>query len=123
MITEASDADFTALMEQIGPRGLKLPDGPLEDSAGLTMLRDLAESIRPTFAPASRRRAVAGRWPWRWLRHLRATCHDRCGRKARRDGATSLGRHLRRTGRLGEGKPFAGRVRRVTRNCRRLSGR
>ena len=53
MITEAYDADFKALLASKGPRGLKLPDGTFEDSAVLTMLRELAESIRPTFAPAS----------------------------------------------------------------------
>lgn len=53
MISEASDADFAALLAKMGPQGLKLPDGSFEDPAVLTMLRDLATSIRPTFAPAS----------------------------------------------------------------------
>lgn len=53
MIIEAYDSDFEALLAGKGPRGLKLPDGTFEDPAVLTMLRELAESIRAIFAPAS----------------------------------------------------------------------
>ena len=53
MIIEANDADFAALVANKGPRGLKLPDGPFEDPDVLAMLRGLAESIHPTFTPAS----------------------------------------------------------------------
>jgi RimJ/RimL family protein N-acetyltransferase len=53
MITEASDADFAALLAGQAPGSLKLPEGMFEDPAVLTMLRDLATTIRPTFTPAS----------------------------------------------------------------------
>ena len=53
MIVEALDEDFAALLAGAAPRGLRLPDGPLEAPVVLTMLRDLANRIRPDFAPAS----------------------------------------------------------------------
>ena len=53
MICEASDADFLALSEGRAPEGLQLPEGSFEDPAVLSMLRELASTIRPAFSPAS----------------------------------------------------------------------
>lgn len=53
MLLEATDDDFAVLLDGQAPRGLKLPDGPVESPEVLGMLRDLANTIRPAFAPAS----------------------------------------------------------------------
>lgn len=53
MLLEAMDGDFAVLLDGQAPRGLKLPDGPVESPEVLGMLRDLANTIRPAFAPAS----------------------------------------------------------------------
>jgi RimJ/RimL family protein N-acetyltransferase len=53
MIREAFDADFEAILSGRAPSGLRLPDGPFEAPGVLAMLRDLANGIRPHFAPAS----------------------------------------------------------------------
>ena len=51
MIIEASDEDFAALIEGGAPRGLRLPDGPVEATPVLELLRALADKIRPNFTP------------------------------------------------------------------------
>ena len=53
MLVEATDEDFAALLDGQAPRGLKLPDSPVGSPEVLGMLRDLANTIRPAFAPAS----------------------------------------------------------------------
>ena len=53
MLVEATDDDFAALLDGQAPRGLKLPDSPVGSPEVLGMLRDLANTIRPAFAPAS----------------------------------------------------------------------
>jgi RimJ/RimL family protein N-acetyltransferase len=53
MIQEAHDADFEAILAGQAPDGLRLPDAPLEEPDILAMLRELANGIRPSFAPAS----------------------------------------------------------------------
>lgn len=52
-ICEASDADFLALLDGRAPEDLRLPEGTFEDPAVLSMLRELANTIRPAFSPAS----------------------------------------------------------------------
>ncbi len=53
MIREATDDDFAALLAGNAPEGLTLPDGPIDSPEVLGMLRELAQGIRPQFAPAS----------------------------------------------------------------------
>lgn len=53
MIVEASDEDFAILLGGAAPRGLRLPDGPIEAAPVLEMLRALADRIRPNFTPAT----------------------------------------------------------------------
>jgi len=53
MIQEALDADFEAILFGRAPEGLRLPGAPLAEPDILTMLRELANNIRPSFAPAS----------------------------------------------------------------------
>lgn len=53
MIKEALDADFEAVLSGRAPAGLRLPDSPLAEQNILVMLRELANGIRPSFAPAS----------------------------------------------------------------------
>lgn len=53
MLVEALDADFAELVMARAPRGLTLADGGLGPPAVLEMLRGLADTIRPTFAPAA----------------------------------------------------------------------
>jgi RimJ/RimL family protein N-acetyltransferase len=54
MIIEATDADFTALLDGFGPRDLGLvSDSVIAEPEILRMLRDLAASIRPVFAPSA----------------------------------------------------------------------
>ncbi len=54
MIIEATDADFTALLDGAGPGDLRLvPDSVIAEPEILRMLRDLAASIRPVFAPSA----------------------------------------------------------------------
>jgi RimJ/RimL family protein N-acetyltransferase len=53
MIQEALDADFEAVLSGRAPTGLRLPDTPLAEPTILAMLRELANGIRPYFAPAS----------------------------------------------------------------------
>ncbi len=53
MLVDATDADFAALSAGTAPRGLRLPDGPLEAPEVLHMLRELAFSLRPGFSPAA----------------------------------------------------------------------
>ncbi|MFN4091495.1 MAG: GNAT family N-acetyltransferase [Brevundimonas sp.] len=53
MLVEALDADFVALIEGRAPRGLTLADGGVGPPAVLEMLRGLAGTIRPGFAPAA----------------------------------------------------------------------
>jgi RimJ/RimL family protein N-acetyltransferase len=53
MIREATDADFAAVIAGRAPEGLELPDGPIESSEVLGMLRELAQGIRTDFAPSS----------------------------------------------------------------------
>lgn len=53
MIREATDTDFAAVIACHLPDGLELPGGPIESPEVLGMLRDLAQGIRPDFAPAS----------------------------------------------------------------------
>ena len=53
MIQEALDADFEAVLSGRAPAGLRLPDSPLAEPNVLAMLRELANGIRPCFAPAS----------------------------------------------------------------------
>jgi RimJ/RimL family protein N-acetyltransferase len=49
----AADAHFLALIKGDAPEGFSVPDGGLENSQVLQMLRDLANKIRPTFQPAA----------------------------------------------------------------------
>ncbi len=53
ILIEATDADFETLLSGGSPGDLDLPDGDLESPEVLTMLRGLANSIRPAFTPAS----------------------------------------------------------------------
>jgi len=53
MILEATDEHYAGLLAGQVPDGLRLPDCPIESDEILEFLRDLANSIRPSFAPAS----------------------------------------------------------------------
>jgi RimJ/RimL family protein N-acetyltransferase len=54
MLVEATDADFGALIDGAAPAGLRaVPDSAIAPPAVLAMLRDLAGTIRPGFAPAA----------------------------------------------------------------------
>jgi RimJ/RimL family protein N-acetyltransferase len=54
MIIEATDGDFAALLDGTAPGDLRLvPGSPIAEHAILRMLRDLAASIRPGFAPSA----------------------------------------------------------------------
>ncbi len=53
MLINAQDADFAALLAGEAPRGLRLPDSALAPPDILQMLRELANHIRPQFAPAA----------------------------------------------------------------------
>lgn len=62
-LIEATDADFAALIAGSAPRALALPGEPPEppEAPGvLAMLRDLAATIRPAFAPAAWMMVVDG---------------------------------------------------------------
>lgn len=52
-LVEATDAVFEDLIAGRSPAGLGLPPGGVESTGVLTMLRGLAYTIRPDFAPAS----------------------------------------------------------------------
>ena len=64
MIFEASDCDFAALLDGRAPVGLRLPAGQFDDPDVLSMLREMANKIRPAFSPASwkivERREIVG---------------------------------------------------------------
>jgi RimJ/RimL family protein N-acetyltransferase len=51
-LREALDGDLEALVAGRAPDALRLPPGNVESPEVLGMLRDLAETIRPQFAPA-----------------------------------------------------------------------
>jgi len=53
ILVEASDADLEALATGTAAGALRLSRRPIETTEVLTMLRALANSIRPHFAPAS----------------------------------------------------------------------
>ncbi|MGH6909073.1 MAG: GNAT family N-acetyltransferase [Phenylobacterium sp.] len=53
MIVEALDESFAALLEGTPPDGLTLPDGPIETTAVLEMLRGLAGRVGATFRPSA----------------------------------------------------------------------
>jgi RimJ/RimL family protein N-acetyltransferase len=53
MIIETSEEDYSDLRAGIAPRGLRLPDGPIADSAVLEMLAGVAIDVRGSFSPAS----------------------------------------------------------------------
>jgi RimJ/RimL family protein N-acetyltransferase len=53
ILLAASNTDILALIAGDSPRDLELPDGAVESAEVLGMLRDLANTIRPTFEPAS----------------------------------------------------------------------
>ena len=53
MVYEALDSDFESIISGCGPSGWCLPDGEFETPAVLLMLRELANTIRPSFTPAS----------------------------------------------------------------------
>lgn len=53
MLIEADDADFAYLIENRPPRSLQLADSEIAPREVLRMLRDLANAIRPQFAPAA----------------------------------------------------------------------
>lgn len=53
MLIEASDAHFQDLLDGVAPTGLHIADGGIEGEAVLNMLRELAHSVRATFAPAA----------------------------------------------------------------------
>lgn len=52
-LIEADDADFANLLSGAGSRGLRLPEGHVENPAVLQMLQNLANAIRPQFAPSA----------------------------------------------------------------------
>ncbi|WP_309085540.1 GNAT family N-acetyltransferase [Chelativorans sp.] len=53
IILEASEADYSALLNHNAPRNLTLPDTPIASLGVLQMLADVATSVRPIFSPAS----------------------------------------------------------------------
>ncbi|AKU98276.1 hypothetical protein AKJ09_04940 [Labilithrix luteola] len=54
MLIEATSSDFESLLRGVGPRGLALvSDSLLAPPEVLRMLSNLADEIRPTFAPAA----------------------------------------------------------------------
>ncbi len=53
MIVEATAEDFEAMISGIPPRDLRLSEDAVAPTAVLEMLGDLAQTIRPTFAPAA----------------------------------------------------------------------
>lgn len=53
MLIEASDAHFQDLLDGIAPSGLHIAVGGIESDVVLSMLRDLARSVRAIFAPAA----------------------------------------------------------------------
>lgn len=53
MLAEATAAHFAALLRNQPPEGLTLCDSPLAPPPVLAMLAQLADSIRPAFAPAA----------------------------------------------------------------------
>lgn len=59
-LIEATDADFLELMEGRAPRGLRLPSEGIEQIEVLSMLRDLANTIRVLFKPAAWMMVEAG---------------------------------------------------------------
>lgn len=52
-LIEATDADLVMLIEGRAPGAFRLPPEGVEQPEVLAMLRDLANSIRPNFSPAS----------------------------------------------------------------------
>lgn len=53
MLITANDDDYAAIFSAQAPRHFRLPDSPLAPQDVLVMLRNLANTVRTEFAPAS----------------------------------------------------------------------
>jgi RimJ/RimL family protein N-acetyltransferase len=52
-LSEATDADFSALIAGNDPGGMPVADGGIESAEVLSMLQSLAHSVRQVFSPAA----------------------------------------------------------------------